>query len=166
MTHPTPGNQDALTQLADRCGIATGYHDIWGDFHSTSDRTRRALLTAMRFPAEADPATLLLQLEDDEWRRMLPPVLVSQVDSSPAVPLSVPEADENFRMYWTLTTEAGNSSGGEFVPSQLNRLGEGIQAMFLSCGSNWFCRHWQNPDTTAWRSENQIRNPGRPVPWR
>ena len=124
MTHPAPGNQDALEQLADRCGIAAGYHDIWGDFHSTSDRTRRALLTAMHFPAEADPATLLRQLDDDEWRRALPPVLVSRIDSSPAIPLSVPTGDENVRMYWTLTTEAGNRSSGEFLPSQLDRLGE------------------------------------------
>ena len=124
MTHPAPGNQDALEQLADRGGIAAGYHDIWGNPHSTSDRPRRALLTAMHFPADADPATLLQQLEDDEWRRALPPVLVSRIDSSPAVPLSVPMGDENFRMYWTLTTEAGNRSSGEFVPCQLDRLGE------------------------------------------
>lgn len=124
MTLPTPGNQDALRLLADRCGIAAGYRDVWGNLHSTSDETRRALLAAMRFPAEADPATLLQQIEESEWRRMLPPVLVCQSDSSPAIPVSLPKEEEDFRWYWTLTTEAGNRICGEFSPSQLNRLGE------------------------------------------
>ncbi len=124
MTLPTPGNQDALTQLADRCGIAAGYHDIWGNFHPTPDQTRRALLTAMHFPAEPDPATLLDELEDGEWRRMLPPVLVSQCDTQSVMPLSLPKSEENLRLWWTLTAEAGNRSSGEFVPCQLNRLGE------------------------------------------
>ncbi|WP_294253026.1 hypothetical protein [Propionivibrio sp.] len=99
MTLPTPGNQDALTQLADRCGIAAGYHDIWGNFHPTPDQTRRALLTAMHFPAEPDPATLLDELEDGEWRRMLPPVLVSQCDTQSVMPLSLPKSEENLRLW-------------------------------------------------------------------
>ena len=126
MTTPPFDIEDALAQLAERCGIANGYHDIWGNFHATSDQTRRALLTAMHFPAEADPATLLHELEDSEWRRTLPPVVVSQCDTPPVIPLSLSTADENFRWCWTLTTEAGSRSSGEFVPSHLNRLGERI----------------------------------------
>ncbi|MBK7424007.1 MAG: 4-alpha-glucanotransferase, partial [Propionivibrio sp.] len=126
MTTPPFDIEDALAQLAERCGIANGYHDIWGNFHATSDQTRRALLTAMHFPAEGDPATLMQQLEDSEWRRTLPPVLVSQCDATPVIALSLPEADANFGWCWTLTTEAGSRSSGEFVPSHLNRLGERI----------------------------------------
>jgi len=40
-------NEDALARLADACGIARGYHDIWGGYHATSASVLRDLLAAM-----------------------------------------------------------------------------------------------------------------------
>lgn len=54
-----------LHELAARCGIAAGYHDIWGVYHPTAEYTYRALLAAMHFPSarlDADPAGLLAEL--------------------------------------------------------------------------------------------------------
>ena len=53
-----------LAALADACGIARAYHDIWGGHHLTADSTRRELLGAMHFPADrisGDPAGLLAE---------------------------------------------------------------------------------------------------------
>jgi (1->4)-alpha-D-glucan 1-alpha-D-glucosylmutase len=49
----------ALERLATACGIAPGYHDIWGGYHATSDSTRRDLLAAMHFDMTRDPDDLL-----------------------------------------------------------------------------------------------------------
>lgn len=54
---------DAMLQLADACGIASEYHDIWGSHHPTSDSARRDLLAAMHFDLSRDPAALLAELQ-------------------------------------------------------------------------------------------------------
>ncbi|MDP1606956.1 MAG: 4-alpha-glucanotransferase [Rhodocyclaceae bacterium] len=55
---------DDLKTLANRCGIADAYHDIWGGHHATSTYTRQALLTAMHFAPDRvadDPLGLLAE---------------------------------------------------------------------------------------------------------
>ncbi|MFN6961980.1 MAG: 4-alpha-glucanotransferase, partial [Rhodocyclaceae bacterium] len=54
---------DALERLAIACGIAPGYHDIWGNHHPTSEATRRDLLAAMHFDLDRDPSLLLAEFE-------------------------------------------------------------------------------------------------------
>ena len=68
---------EALERLAAAAGIAEGWWDIEGHHHGTSDDTRRALLRAMRLPADtaADAADSLARLSD-EADRPLPPALV------------------------------------------------------------------------------------------
>jgi len=53
---------DSLRALADACGIASEYHDIWGGHHPTTDSARRDLLAAMHFDMTRDPAELLAEL--------------------------------------------------------------------------------------------------------
>lgn len=55
---------EPLVKLADACGIAHEYHDIWGGHHSTTDCTRQDLLAAMHFDMARDPAELLAA-----WRK-------------------------------------------------------------------------------------------------
>jgi len=67
---------DALKALADHCGIADAYHDIWGVNHPTATYTRQALLAAMHFPPARvadDPAGLLAELPAGEPAPFLPP---------------------------------------------------------------------------------------------
>ncbi|MFN3884732.1 MAG: 4-alpha-glucanotransferase, partial [Rhodocyclaceae bacterium] len=52
-----------LLRLADACGIAREYHDIWGGHHPTSENTLHDLLAAMHFDLSRDPATLLAEFE-------------------------------------------------------------------------------------------------------
>lgn len=50
---------ETLERLADACGIARGYHDIWGHYHPRSESTRQDLLAAMHFDLNREPAELL-----------------------------------------------------------------------------------------------------------
>ena len=120
----TNATHAALADLAARCGIATEYHDIWGKRHATSDETRRALLAAMHLPVDRNPARLLQGLEDDEWRRPLPPVLVVRKGEAIRLPLNLPAADAGRPQRWTLRLEGGETEAAEFTPAALPRLGE------------------------------------------
>ncbi|MBA3034510.1 MAG: malto-oligosyltrehalose synthase [Gammaproteobacteria bacterium] len=122
MTRPARSSSDALVQLAAHCGIATEYRDIWNKRHATTDATRRALLAAMHFPTEADPATLLREMEQREWRRPLPPVMVLRVDATPAIPLTLSAALIQQRYRWILTREDGTTTTEEFFPADLLRI--------------------------------------------
>ncbi|MFH2212580.1 MAG: malto-oligosyltrehalose synthase [Pseudomonadota bacterium] len=123
MTSFDRNTPDALAQLAAHCGIATEYHDIWGNHHAISEQTLHALLAAMHFPAEADPAALLTNMEEQEWRRPLPPVLVLSAGDAPAVALSLPAAQASKPHRWILTAEDGAPTSGEFLPARLPQLG-------------------------------------------
>ncbi len=77
---------DALARLAEACGIAPGYHDIWGQYHATSESTRRDLLAAMHFDLSRDPAALLEAFRDAErTARVCPPELLAERCHLPAV---------------------------------------------------------------------------------
>ncbi|MEW6164317.1 MAG: 4-alpha-glucanotransferase [Pseudomonadota bacterium] len=104
---------DALRALADRCGVADEYHDIWGGHHPTSTYTRQAILTAMHFPparVAADPAGLLAGLEREEARRPLPPVVVVRAGATLRIPQRLPGAR------WTLVLEDGTADAGGHCP--------------------------------------------------
>ncbi|MDD5389781.1 MAG: malto-oligosyltrehalose synthase [Gallionellaceae bacterium] len=149
----------ALKQLASHCGIAAEYDDIWGKHHATSEQTLRALLAAMHFPAEADPALLLKGMEEQEWRRPLPPVMVLQTGAAPAVPLSLSVAKAGKPHRWILTSEDGTASTGEFVPAKLPRLDE------LRLGGTPFLRGELSlpPLATPGYYRLEVEQPGREV---
>jgi len=110
---------EALAQLAERCGIATEYIDQWGKHHLTSECTRRALLAAMHFPADANPAALLAVMDEQEWRRRLPPVMVLRAGDAPVVLLSLPAVLAGQPHRWILTAEDGATTTGELRPTEL-----------------------------------------------
>jgi (1->4)-alpha-D-glucan 1-alpha-D-glucosylmutase len=115
---------DALEALADYCGIASEYHDIWGGHHPTSAQTRRALLAAMHLPTDVDPAELQRRLDADDWRRPLPPVCVVRSGEAICVALVLPAAECAQAMRWRVVLEAGATSEGQIVPAALPPLGE------------------------------------------
>ncbi len=123
MTRSARKGFDALAKLAAHCGIAAEYHDIWGKRHAIPEQTLRALLAAMHFPAEADPARLLRSMEEQEWRRPLPPIMVMQAGDALVVPVSLLAAQAGKPHRWILTLEDGTPMTGEFEPAKLPRLG-------------------------------------------
>ncbi|WP_300320501.1 malto-oligosyltrehalose synthase [Accumulibacter sp.] len=120
----TENSREGLARLAARCGIAADYSDVWGQPHATPAHTLSTLLAAMHFPPEADPAALLRDLDESEWRRVLPPVSVLSAGVAPAVPVSLPAALASQPHRWILSDENGASTSGSFQPDQLPRLGE------------------------------------------
>ena len=81
--------QTLLAKLAEYAGIAADYHDIAGNLHSTSDDTRRAILTAMGFAVDsvASLTQALREWEEATWQRPCDPVRVLR-DSGPRGSLS------------------------------------------------------------------------------
>ncbi|MDP2170138.1 MAG: 4-alpha-glucanotransferase [Rhodocyclaceae bacterium] len=116
---------DILKTLANRCGIADAYHDIWGGQHLTSTYTRQALLAAMHFApaAIADaPATLLRELDAAEWQHPLPPVCVVRSGAAIGIPLLLPAQDCTQGWHWRVAQETGESFTANFTPADLLRL--------------------------------------------
>jgi len=104
---------DALRALATRCGIAA----------DAPETTCRALLAAMRLPLDAQaPEAILRELEDADWRQVLPPVLVAREGEAPRVPLSLPETLAATTWRWTLRREDGATTSGETRPASLPRV--------------------------------------------
>ena len=84
----------ALRALADRVGIIDEYVDQTGkERRVTSDRTRRALLTAMGFEVATERAAAesLDNLREREGRRLLPPVRVT-TNAGASVAVTLPRA--------------------------------------------------------------------------
>lgn len=104
-----------LDRLAERCGILSGYADIWGREHRATPETTRALLAAMGVAAatDAEAAASLAALERDEWRRALPPVVVLHEPLvQPSVPLHLPARAIERPLPWRFRPEHGDEVRG------------------------------------------------------
>jgi (1->4)-alpha-D-glucan 1-alpha-D-glucosylmutase len=115
---------DTLNSLADYCGIADEYHDIWGGHHPTSIKTRQALLGAMHLSTDIDPAVVQQSLVAAEWRSALPPVCVVRIGAEARLPLILPAAERAAVWRWELILETGERSDADFVPADFVLLAE------------------------------------------
>lgn len=117
-------HQDALARLAALYGIASEYHDIWGNVRHTGEATQHALLTAMGVELDGDLSVILAEHGARPWRRLLPPVLVVRVaQGAPAIPVSFPSAQAVKSYRWILKREDGGREEGLFQPSGLEAAG-------------------------------------------
>ena len=104
---------EQLRELAERYGIASDYHDIWGHRHETPDQTRRAILEAMGVRVESPDALrrALADCADAAWRQVCDPVHVVRADE-PAGCWSVrmpaqEQEDRGIVVSWDLRDESG-----------------------------------------------------------
>jgi len=102
-----------LNALAERCGIAPDYYDIWGRRHTISSQTTRAILAAMglRVATVDELQQELSACEDDPWRQLCDVVLVRRAEDAEAtwsvrLPCGEPE-DREVRIIWELRDESG-----------------------------------------------------------
>ncbi|HRH79540.1 MAG TPA: malto-oligosyltrehalose synthase [Thiobacillaceae bacterium] len=116
---------ELLHRLADLAGIQSGFHDIWGKYHETTDEARVALLEALELPSrdEAAMAWAVRDLENRDWLQVLPPVTVAPAGQPAVVPLHLPEPALRVRHQWRLELETGKVLAGEVLPADLRRLG-------------------------------------------
>src|SRR5258708_22519204 len=83
------------------------------------------ILAAMGFAVarRSDIAAALAELEAEEWRALLPPVVTALDDESATVPVTIAGAQED-RASWTLMLESGEQREGSAALGDLQRLAE------------------------------------------
>ncbi|MFV0457768.1 MAG: 4-alpha-glucanotransferase [Actinomycetales bacterium] len=84
-----------LYELADRCGVATEYWDWQGRHVRVEDATIHAVLAAMGRPAGTaeEVEASLAAVDDEPWRRLLPPVVVMTQGNPTQFFVHVPDGD-------------------------------------------------------------------------
>ncbi|TMH02187.1 MAG: hypothetical protein E6H67_15465, partial [Betaproteobacteria bacterium] len=112
---------DALLRLAQAYGIAPTYRDVWGTEHRVSDRTLRALLSAMAVDADTDERAEreLKQRERALWQRAIAPVVVARQGPRLALPVHLPESLDGRRLSWRLVEEGGGKRDGTVAVASL-----------------------------------------------
>ena len=108
---------DRLVELA---GIEPEYWDIWGNYHPVGTDARRAILAALGLPA-ADEATIAAsfeRLEQHDWRRALPHVLVIREGQQPVIPLSLRSTRSTAPVRMQIIEESGWESTFVFHPDE------------------------------------------------
>jgi 4-alpha-glucanotransferase len=98
---------DTLRDAAERSGVQQEFWDIFGRRHVTSPETNRAILTALGFDCASEDtlAASLGDREKNQWRRLLPPVLVVSESAPIAIPVRAPAALAGLDL--EIVTEAG-----------------------------------------------------------
>ena len=102
----------ALDRLADRMGIERSFDNAAGETVTASEETIRALLSAMGVEAgdEAAALALLDRLDEEEYGRALPPVVVRRAGEAVTAPVTLPHGTRTLR--YTLTLESGETQSG------------------------------------------------------
>ena len=101
--------QEPLDALCEKLGIAPRYHDFWGQLREVPPDALRDLLRACGMDVQ-DPAAVqsrLVALQEEDARRVLPPVVVLRTGQGAALPLR-----SVARLAWTLDCEAGERLEG------------------------------------------------------
>ncbi|MEN6543370.1 4-alpha-glucanotransferase, partial [Parvibaculum sp.] len=114
---------DRLRRLSALAGIESHYWDIAGVRHETQPDTARRLLSALGFPAgnEAELTASLATIEEREWRRPLPPVMVVRLHHAAAVPLNLPADAPRDVVQWRVVLEDGAIRQGAHARHTLQR---------------------------------------------
>ncbi len=121
--------QALLDGLAERCGIALDYYDIWGKRHAISNQTKRAILAAMglRVATVDELQRELSACEEEPWRQLCEAVLVRQAGrdwGAWSVRLPTEEGeDRELRVQWDVRDESGcllqqGEQGPGLVPAE------------------------------------------------
>ena len=108
----------ALERLRKLHGIAAGFTDFRGQYHALGEPELRRLLAALGH-AEQDESTLCSEadaLEEREWVRVLPPVVVLRRHTSVCFTVLAPLLP---LIRWRIETEQGKQLKGQVDPSAL-----------------------------------------------
>jgi 4-alpha-glucanotransferase len=108
----------ALNELAQRCGIAESSTDAFGKTHTTSEATKKALLSAMHFEVSTEEeASQSLEQFRAKHQRVLPPVWVTLLSSNDScLPLNLPSGTTSFDCHIVLE-DGTRRSGIELTSS-------------------------------------------------
>ncbi|MFC7478602.1 malto-oligosyltrehalose trehalohydrolase [Dankookia sp. GCM10030260] len=125
----------ALDQLAERMGIEPEFRNARGDMVRASPETKRSLLAAMgvEAPDEEAARAALEALQEAEWTRPLPPIVVLRAGAEPlAVRLTLPAGTGE--LAWRLALEEGGNVTGRADFGSLTLLAEReVEGSRLEC---------------------------------
>jgi 4-alpha-glucanotransferase len=111
-------DHDELDALCAASGIATAYHDIWGNYHQPETEVKLALLNAIGLTVndDAEIQHALTQKQIDDWHRIVPTVLVSRENEFPiCLTLTLEAANLDKAIRWTLNQESGEIHHGDLI---------------------------------------------------
>jgi 4-alpha-glucanotransferase len=113
---------ELLDRLAGVAGLEPWYYDIRGTRHETTIESKVLVLSALGFDVSSISAlrASLAQLEEEPWRWMLSPFIVTSA-RSPAIDLFLPAETAQRPHQWRL--EAEGAASVEFRPASLPLLG-------------------------------------------
>ena len=115
----------SLTDAAAAVGIATGYHDIWGQWRATPETTIVAALGALGYPGAPDPAAIVRAVDEHcrvEAARLMPELMVvaTNVQLRLALPASRVCAlagagdTEPIALEWRVMLDSGDVLAGSY----------------------------------------------------
>jgi 4-alpha-glucanotransferase len=118
-----PARPTALDRLAERYGIEATYGNAMGETVVIAPAVKRRLLSAMGVAADSDIDGLLDALDEAEWSRGLPPVIVDRTGGADVTAeVTVPRGAD--RIAWKLTLEDDRERCGEAVVGDLAVTGQ------------------------------------------
>ncbi|ABK44023.1 glycogen debranching enzyme GlgX [Magnetococcus marinus MC-1] len=124
----TSGDEhELLRQLAEAAGIDRGYWTVFGEWFDLPDASLRSFLGAMDLAADnqGQIRASLTRLEEEPWRRAMPPVVMCRYPCTGvdiAIVVGAEMVDE--ALEWVLVDEAGHIIPGKVVPSDMPLDGE------------------------------------------
>ncbi len=116
-------DRSLLVQLCRALGVLTEYRDVFGARRQVPVEVLRSLLAALGVPIEDGKAARawLARREEDEWRRLLPPVQVHRQSAGQCViALTIPASQAGKAFRWRLTAEDGTVQAGRLCPADLS----------------------------------------------
>ncbi|MGE5600986.1 MAG: hypothetical protein ACM3X2_05595, partial [Pseudomonadota bacterium] len=110
----------SLDRLVTLAGVEPDYWDIWGNHHYVHSEAKRGILGALGLSTKdaVAIAASIRNLEDQGWRRWLPPVLVAREGERPEIPLSLPTDHGSSAVSLQIREETGDASEFVFRPAE------------------------------------------------
>ena len=110
----------SLDRLVTLAGVEPDYWDIWGNHHYVHSEAKRGILGALGLSTKdaVAIAASIRNLEDQDWRRWLPPVLVALEGERPEIPLSLPTDHGSSAVSLQIREETGDASEFVFRPAE------------------------------------------------
>src|SRR5512143_3384652 len=110
----------SLDRLMTLARAEPDYWDIWGDHHLIELQAKHGILGALGLSTKdaAAIAAGIRDLEDQGWRRGLPPVLVAREGERPEIPLSLPADNVSSAVTLLIREETGEASEFIFRPAE------------------------------------------------
>jgi glycogen operon protein len=122
---PAKADDESIDRLAIAAGIQAEWWQLDGTHHRVMPETRRALLRAMRLPAEtaAEVTEMLIELQRGRDSRSLPMSALLAAGSTGTVRLAMPAQYADRAVCLTVKLEGGDTRRLQFAHGELREIG-------------------------------------------